>query len=320
MKDMTDAIYSNDLESLRAQLKDPNAKDSMERRLLSVAAGAGKLEVIELLVKLGAQLDAQDGGDLGYTALITAARENQTAAVEKLLSLGASVSAGDSVKGTPLHHTGVSGAVEAAAVLLKAGAPVNAVDGMNTTPLTRVSMQANAAQWTAERSDGSSVPMEHPLYKKHLATAKLLLEKGANPNHIGYQGYSALHDAASHSAVALIELLVKAGANPSLPNPKKYTPLHAACDESRADSVKALIDAGADINAADEYGFTPMHGAAMKGATEAVRLLLKAGASLEPKALEAYEKVQVGMNPLDVAKAYGHTEMIKLMSEHKPAN
>lgn len=70
---------------------------------LHAAAWAGKVEIIELLVKEGANLKARTK-HTGETALHSAARTGRIEAMKLLLELGAEVDAGDFGKSTPLDY------------------------------------------------------------------------------------------------------------------------------------------------------------------------------------------------------------------------
>jgi ankyrin repeat protein len=314
MSELDEAVWSANLDALRGLIRaDPDVRLDDGRRPLSAAAGLGNPAMIALLVEAGAPLDARDGTDLGYTALITAAREGQAAAVRQLHDLGADLHAGDSIDATALHQAGVSGLVEIARVLLDAGARVDAVDQAGTTPLIRVAQQADAAVRWAEDEDGNRIRLAHPLHQQHLDTADLLLARGADPNQLGHDGYAPLHHAATNGATDLAALLLAAGATADLQNGIGYAPLHAACDSSQATVVRVLLAAGADPNRADHLGFVALHGAACQGSGEVARLLLAAGADRGRQTTGGYDKVTVGMTPAQAAEAYGHDTVADLL-------
>lgn len=79
----------------------------------------------------------------------------------------------------------------------------------------------------------------------------------ANPDKVHFRdthGRSALHIAAQHGNVRLIELLIKAGADVnSIAGPSALcaTPLHIAATGGRKEAVRRLVDAGAELLATD---------------------------------------------------------------------
>jgi truncated hemoglobin YjbI len=110
------------------------------RTLLHFAAGAGCLEVIALLLRLGTDPNAQNRG--GHTPLYCVANEctSETGpeGVRMLVQAGADVNASGGVtKATALHMAARRGQVEIARALLDGGAAVQALDSKGDTPLQR---------------------------------------------------------------------------------------------------------------------------------------------------------------------------------------
>ena len=88
--------------------------------LLYYAAVTGKLDMVNLLVDNGADVDAQNHD--GMTALMAAALHDKSAVAKVLLDHGASVRAVDTHRRSALMFAGMSGSVDAARTLLAAGA------------------------------------------------------------------------------------------------------------------------------------------------------------------------------------------------------
>jgi truncated hemoglobin YjbI len=110
------------------------------RTLLHYASGAGRLDVVALMLQLGADPGALDAG--GHTALYSVANECASEAgpeiVRALLRAGAEVDAcGGVTRATPLHMAARRGHVEIARALLDAGAATDARDRKGDTPLER---------------------------------------------------------------------------------------------------------------------------------------------------------------------------------------
>jgi len=113
---------------------------SAGRTLLHFAAGAGCLEVVGLLLRLGTYPDIRDSG--GHTPLYRAADECASEAgpevVRILVRAGADVNAANGVtRATALHMAARRGHLEIARVLLDAGASPRARDRKGDTPLER---------------------------------------------------------------------------------------------------------------------------------------------------------------------------------------
>jgi hemoglobin len=122
--------------------RDPSfaARRFAGRTLLHYASGAGCLEVVETLLRLGADPDIQDAG--GHTALYAVANEcaSETgpAVVRALVRAGADVNrCGGVTRATALHMAARRGHLEIARTLLECGAAIGARDSKGDTPLQR---------------------------------------------------------------------------------------------------------------------------------------------------------------------------------------
>jgi truncated hemoglobin YjbI len=110
------------------------------RTLLHEAAAAASLTTVELLLSLGADPDATDGGS--HTPLYCVGNECKVAGggnvVRALVRGGANVDAHAGAKNcTALHMAARRGSVEIARALLDCGADIEARDSLGETPLRR---------------------------------------------------------------------------------------------------------------------------------------------------------------------------------------
>ena len=109
------------------------------RTLLHAASAAGNLTCVELLLRLGADPSAKDGG--GHTPLYSLGNESMSGGggvAKALIQAGANVDACDGVKRcTPLHMAARRGNVEVCQGLLDCGADIEACDSAGDTPLRR---------------------------------------------------------------------------------------------------------------------------------------------------------------------------------------
>jgi ankyrin repeat protein len=145
----------------------------------------------------------------------------------------------------------------------------------------------------------------------HSDTVKLLLQEGADPIAGGWNGDSALIDAARQADANKVELQLGRGADrkatnsalflvcesepatlnappgeqqqlQSLPREEPYGTLKFPVMDS-ADTARLLPEHGANIEAVDEEGTTPLIRAASLGGTHVVNLLLEKGADVEAR-------------------------------------
>ena len=110
------------------------------RTLLHYASGAGCVDVVASLLRLGTAPDIHDSG--GHTPLYCVANEcasdSGPEVVRALLRAGANVNAcGGVTRGTALHMAARRGHIEIARVLLDCGAAIGARDSKGDTPLDR---------------------------------------------------------------------------------------------------------------------------------------------------------------------------------------
>ena len=150
-----------------------------------------------------------------------------------------------------------------------------------------------------EPASCGAVPLDAALWGGHEALARFLVERGADVNAVGYDGYTVLM-AACRSSAAIAELLIERGADPNLPSPiTGETPLHAVASKGfephATQVVRLLLEAGADPNVRTKSGAegcvyphgsffhvseTPLHLAAAYGDPAMMHLLVDAGADI----------------------------------------
>jgi ankyrin repeat protein len=109
-REMFKAAKSGNTERVRTLLATDadlvNARDTDGSTPLHCAAWKGHPEVVALLLKAGANVNAQNSnGHWGTTALHAAAHANQAAVAQLLIEHGADVNARDLSGKTPMHHT-----------------------------------------------------------------------------------------------------------------------------------------------------------------------------------------------------------------------
>jgi ankyrin repeat protein len=160
----------------------------------------------------------------------------------------------------------------------------------------------------------TGVPGETALHlalsANHLSTARILLERGADPHFFNdsISAGSALSYAAEYSSADTMRLLLKYIDRIDVDRLGSHcgTALQKAASEGRKEIVSILIDHGADVNAnLGRYG-TAIHQAATGGHLNVVRFLLDRGANVNVAGGD-------GGSALQAAIGYRHTAIARLL-------
>jgi ankyrin repeat protein len=180
---------------------DVDAKSKGERTALIVAAGRpGSHETVRLLLSKGANTTVADRGS--FTALIEAARANNTEALSLLLSKPHAINAANVRGFTALMQATGHANLAAVKLLLKNGADVNAAVSSNMTVRAgKIAISEMTALMTA--------PLSSP------EVIDVLLKAGAKVNARDVRGMTPLMFAVASDVpnVATIRMLIEAGAD-----------------------------------------------------------------------------------------------------------
>ena len=202
---------STNQEKLNEQLYNviANSKDNDE----------GKLKKVKYLVRLGADVNANDGWH-GETALMEAAHSGQLDVVEYLVQSGADVHQKDTAEWSALTYAAYSGQIEVVKYLAENGANVNARNKYGETALMKA----------AENGQ--------------IDVVKYLVEQGADVHQKdGWQGRTALMVAALNGHFEVVKCLVEHGADVHQKNEEGKTALDIARMWGKADCVEFLEEA-----------------------------------------------------------------------------
>ena len=200
---------------------DANGYDSEGVTALMRAAEAGHTNVVEVLLKHGANVNLRDK-TRGMTALMVSAAEGHTRVVERLLAAKAEVNAKDDNLGaTALMGAAEYGHTEVIALLLAAGADANAQDKRGFCAIAQAATNG------------------------HFDTVKLLAEKGADINlQDNKYGANALMGAAATGNERLVAFLLKQGAKRDLKAKNGFTALDFARNKGHSKVVQLLSNEG----------------------------------------------------------------------------
>jgi uncharacterized protein len=278
---MSEAAMVGDAKVIKLLLDagaDVNSPNAEGETTLMLVARTGKIDAAKLLLARGAKVDSKEQWG-GQTALIWAAAQGQPEMMKLLIKHGADVNAQSIVREwprkvtaegrpkdmnrgglTPLHYAAREGCIECAKALLASGADINLPDPDKVTALTLAAMNL---RWDM---------------------MKFLINKGARVNDWDFWGETPLYvavdlntlptggrvelpSADQATSLDIIELLLKSGANPNI-QLKLRPPYRNAVLDRNSDEMLTT-------------GATPLMRAAKAGDIAACKLLLKYGALVD---------------------------------------
>jgi ankyrin repeat protein len=302
-RDWAEIVRGCDLVKARAWIDAHRAAgDALDLgRMLMSAARAGAADILELLVKSGAEVDARPEGEMRATPLMGAAEgrtHRHLVCVERLLALGADPSARDGLGSSVLAHA-LSEAehVRDAETLSVIEEIVRALLGGGADAAAPGSIYALLAAVQLESSTildllldaGAPVDGIAQAPAADAAAMKELAERGVEG---GPEQHALvpLQTAIAAGRTGSVRRLLERGASATRPMPRPgrtrslITPLQYAIEANAADIVPLLLEHGADLNApqGDDKKWTPLMWACFRGSKiETVRLLLELGARVD---------------------------------------
>lgn len=348
------------------QLKDDIISDNKQAELdalLITYSRAGDEIAVAFLLKLGANANAAD--EYGETALMGAVQSGNIDVVKLLIALGANVK-GNTVLMAAVS-SGLAGAIkewkalgnkfsdpefgkfynmlklEIIKELIKAGADVNAADRNGKTVLMEAAaysnkelvelllsmptINAHARDYSGRSAlDHARIPgvtTGNKEIKQLIQDALIvgaaqkgatqmvedLINAGANADAISGEGASALMQAAYNGHVSTVKVLLDAGADVNkvihLPNKQATNALQVAVQNGHTQTVQVLIDAGADVNSI-VGNRSAMMIAAQIGNVQIVKMLIKAKAIVDM--VDSRKQTA-----LMFAAALGHVDVIQAL-------
>lgn len=133
-----------------------------------------------------------------------------------------------------------------------------------------------------------------------------LLKLGADPNLSAHGGVTALPDYA-WKYPELVKALLEKGAKPDAIGQQDYTALQQALNEDRAEVAVLIIEAGIDVNRLGDYDQSPLMMAVSRRNIDVIRALKKcADLDLNYK--------REGKTALDMARENMDTEIIEILN------
>ena len=317
-----------------------------DQPLLHLAASKGHLDVVNLLLERGFDVNTRDEGDNAY-ALHFAAGDGRLDVVKRLVEAGGDIHGeGDD------HEMGVLGWAtclggyheDVARFLLERGARhhIFSAVAMDDEQMVRKFVEADPAQLDRRmsRNEHHRRPLHHAVVKNRPAMVALLLELGADAHQRDESGATPLTYAAEGADEAMLALLQEAGVQMDVrgalrmkrydlaealvrEDPARIGPtghdtiaLHLCTFHNDADGVRWLIEHGVDINAKRvlwNCNHTALHVAVEHERLGMAQLLLGAGADPGIRD-DKYESTALGW-----AEYLGRPELAELIRQWEGA-
>jgi ankyrin repeat protein len=267
---LSDAARAGNWERVRALVtggltgEAVNGSDSDGTRPLHWAVRADEVEVVDLLLKAGA--DAAARNRLGLTPLYLAAVNGNGPMIRRLIDHGADPNHVERTGETMLMVATRSGDADAVRAILERGVNPN---------VTEPQLQLTALMIAAEAGATGAIGV----LLEHKADIRARSRSSPVPSRrmpcVGRTGCG------SHGLGIVRGGLPDQGYQPPIPG--DMTPLMFAAREGHVDATRLLIDAGSDVHAVDKNGITPLLMALSNNRVPVARLLVERGADIHAK-------------------------------------
>jgi len=268
---------------------DVNAGSNFSSNPLYNAVGKGNLELVDLLVRAGADLSYRGGkGDEKFTILINGILSKSAPVVKYLLQKGVNI---DELDNRDFSAVGVAASLslnDIVKVLVDAGADINQKQGEFKQTLIMLA-----------------------LHDDNTELVKYLINKGVDVKAQAKDGETALYLAASYGNIEAADALLRAGADIDKENSNGFSPLFRAIQKEKTDMALYLISKGADVNSRDTRDFTPAYVAAEAGDLVSLKKLAEAGADLN------IQGGGRGWSPIMKAAFDGNIDIVKFLKNQQ---
>ncbi|CAM9882711.1 unnamed protein product [Ectocarpus fasciculatus] len=340
------AILSKSEDDVRRMIGKPGfRRHSLNQALsgghtpLALAASAGRLGMVKLLIDAGADPLAYCDGD---NCIHVAARYGHPTIVSELIRRGTSVEVSTLDQRRPLFIAAQQSSVETVRVLIEAGADIEwRHEGFFTALFmaaqsgrTGVAIELiKSGAYTGPQGRHRWTPLMQSAHRGYLDIAKALLAHQCPPDSRNEQGCTALHLAAAANQGGIMKLLLDYGADRDLESFEGATPLQWAVQESHMEAAvllttytpsavqrprnslhlcvlrkdfggaRDLLNRGAPPDDADRDGVTPLQSAVLIASPRMVEVLLRGGADESAALPAARAGGKAGVTPLALSSA-----------------
>uniref|UniRef100_A0A3P9BDH4 Kinase D interacting substrate 220 n=1 Tax=Maylandia zebra TaxID=106582 RepID=A0A3P9BDH4_9CICH len=285
---------------------------------LMVAAEQGSLEIVQELIKRGANVNLDDIDC--WTALISAAKEGHIEVVRDLLENNANLEHRDMGGWTALMWAAYKGRTDVAQLLLEKGSNPNITGQYSVYPIIWAAGRGHAEIVRLLLEHGAKVncsdkygttPLIWAARKGHYDCVMHLLANGADVDQEGANSMTALIVAVKGGYTEVVKELLKRNPNVNKTDKDHNTALTIAAKEGHTEIVQDLLDAGTYVNVPDRSGETMLIGAVRGGHVEIVRALLNKYADIDARG-------QDGKTALYWAVEKGNATMVRDILQCNP--
>uniref|UniRef100_A0A8C2YZ07 Tetratricopeptide repeat, ankyrin repeat and coiled-coil containing 1a n=1 Tax=Cyclopterus lumpus TaxID=8103 RepID=A0A8C2YZ07_CYCLU len=305
--------------------------------ILAIHAHLGHVEMVALLLEMGAPVDGTT--DSGMTPLCLATTAGHVDIVSLLSKKGAKVGHADKSSQCALVHAALKGHAEIINILLgqdwgaeipsdpqqhhsnetvtgKAQAAQQALTAAASVGHTQVVKslldlkdEQLAVQMDAHDSLWGETVLSAAAGRGRTEVCAFLLERGAGLQIPNRRGMAPLLSASKHGHTQVVELLLKQDADINVNEKQGRTALMLAASEGHVSTAELLLTKGASLSSADQEGLTALSWACLKGQKGVMQLLAEAGADLN-------HPDRQGRTPLDLAALNGDADAVHCLVEN----
>ncbi|XP_028313666.1 death-associated protein kinase 1 [Gouania willdenowi] len=325
MKAIIHAINDDNVPGLQHLLGSLNSYDVNQPNKhgtppLLIAAGCGNIQIIEVLMRKGAEIKAHDKS--GANAIYYASRHGHVETLKFLHEKKCPLDVQDKSGETALHVAARYGNVDVVSYLCSIQANPDLSDREQETPLHCAAWHGYSTVARALCHAGCQVDAKNREGESPLLTAsargfvdivECLVEHGADLEATDKDGHNALHLAVRRCQVEVARCLLRHHCHLDQQDRHGNTPLHIACKDGNLPIVMAICSAKASLDLPNKYGRTPLHLAANNGSLEVVRHLCLAGANIDAVTND-------GKTAEDLAATDQHEHIITLLGKLKKDN